>query len=437
MKLTQSNSIDYPKTTMPAFIKSFPKFLRSEVFRDPIYGYIYLEYQIIEKLIDTSIFQRLRRIKQLSGANIIFHSAEHSRFTHSLGVYELARRFLKIKNIAIHFDEYQKLLLLISALLHDIGHGAYSHTFETLFHLNHEHQSALIIKHNPEISHILDQISPNFKHDVASVIAKTKKFLLIEQILSSQIDIDRLDYLERDSYFTGAVYGHIDSERLMRSMTIEVNSKTQQNCIAFRQSGVFAVENYLINRYHMFWQVYYHPKVRAYNVILEKICKRINDLLKNNYPFDSYMNIFATFIADKTNLDNYLAIDDYYMNGLILQLKDSSDIILKNLCLDFLNRHIWHILDDNEENKAKINEIKSKYQEQNPAYLNYYITSNQVGKSAYSENNKTFGENILIKTNNQLKSLKEESPMIKNLIKNSLKIDNKFFYRPLEYIKQS
>ncbi|WP_349402012.1 HD domain-containing protein [Candidatus Phytoplasma solani] len=410
---------------------NYPKFLRSEVFRDPIYGYIYLEYRIIETLINTSAFQRLRRIKQLSGANIIFHNAEHSRFTHSLGVYELARRFLKIKNLAIHFSEKEKLLLLISALLHDIGHGAYSHTFETIFNVNHEIQSARIIKEDQEIVFVLDQIESNFKDDVASIIEKTNKFPLIEQILSSQIDVDRLDYLERDSYFTGAVYGHIDTERLMRSMIIEVNPKTQLKCVAFRQSGVFAIENYLINRYHMFWQVYYHPKARAYIAILEKIFKRLEDLLQLNFSFDSYINILATFLKDKTNLKNYLAIDDYYINGLILQLKDSSDEILKNLCLDFLNRSIWNILDNNEENQAKIINIKNQYQTQNEKFLDYYTSFNTVDKRAYYENNKIFGENILIQSHNQLKNLKEESPIIKNLIKNSLKRDKKFFYRPI------
>ncbi|MGL9687591.1 MAG: HD domain-containing protein [Candidatus Phytoplasma sp. TWB_XP] len=416
------------QTTNP----SFKKFLRSEVFRDPIYGYIYLEYELIEKLIDTSVFQRLRRIKQLSGANIVFHGAEHSRFTHSLGVYELARRFLKITNIKKHFSETQKLILLASSLLHDIGHGAYSHSFETLFDANHETQSARIIKHNKEIGALLDQISPDFKNNVASVIEKTKKFPLIEQILTSQIDIDRLDYLERDSYFTGATYGHIDLERLMRSMIIEPHpSKNNEKCIAFRQSGVFAIENYLINRYHMFWQVYYHPKVRAYSTILEKICKRLCDLLQNNYPVDPYIQPFYNFVNNQTDLDKYLAIDDYYMNGLILHLQNSKDTILKNLCNDFLNRRIWHILDDNDQNQEQIAHIKQQYHNQNRDYIKYYTSSNAAFQNAYSESKPKFETKILIKSQGGLKSLKEESPIIKSLIKSSPKQDNKFFYRPL------
>jgi HD superfamily phosphohydrolase len=416
------------QTTNP----SLKKFLRSEVFRDPIYGYIYIEYELIEKLIDTSIFQRLRRIKQLSAANIVFHGAEHSRFTHSLGVYELARRFLKITNIKKHFSETEKLILLISSLLHDIGHGAYSHSFETLFNVNHEMKSAHIIKNKKEIGDLLDQISPDFKNDVASVIEKTKKFPLIEQILTSKIDIDRLDYLERDSYFTGATYGHIDLERLMRSMIIESNpSKNNEKCIAFRKSGVFAIENYLINRYHMFWQVYYHPKVRAYSVILEKICKRLIDLMQNNYTIDQYLQPFYNFVNKQNNIDYYLAIDDYYMNGLILYLQKSKDVILKNLCNDFLNRRIWHILDDNDQNQEQITNIKQQYHSQNPDYIKYYTSSNVAFQNAYSESKNKLNPEILIKSHKGLQSLKEESPIIKSLIKSSPKQDNKFFYRPL------
>ncbi|MBS2126248.1 HD domain-containing protein ['Fragaria x ananassa' phyllody phytoplasma] len=418
---------------MPQLKIANKKFCRPEVFRDPIYGYVYLQYQIIEKLIDTSAFQRLRRIKQLSGANIVFHNAEHSRFTHSLGVYELARRFLNINNLQQHFSENEQLLLLISALLHDIGHSFYSHSFEALFDCKHEKQGALIIQHDPEISALLEEINPNFKNDVASIVAKKNKFPLIEQILSGQIDIDRLDYLERDAYFTGAIYGHIDLERLMRSMIIETNPQTQQKCIAFRQSGVFAVENYLINRYHMFWQVYYHPKVRAYMTILEKICQRLKLLLKTNYSFDSYIDIFKNLLDDPKNYANYLALDDTYINALILHLQNSSDLILKNLCRDFINRSIWNVLDNNEDNQAKINDIKNQYANLNLEYVSYYTSLNTVDKIAYSENNENFADNILIKTQNQLKSLKEESLIIKSLIESGSKKDHKFFYRALPH----
>src|SRR5690554_5981529 len=152
------------------------KLERQEVFRDPLYGYIHVDYEFIIDLIDTSVFQRLRRIRQLSGVHMVFHAAEHSRFSHALGVYELAYRFLNIKEIDENLNEREKLLFLITALLHDIGHGAYSHAFEYVFKVNHEQIGANIIKHHPEIKNILDQVDKDFADDVSGIILKKKKY---------------------------------------------------------------------------------------------------------------------------------------------------------------------------------------------------------------------------------------------------------------------
>lgn len=245
---------------------------RQQVYKDPIYGYIHVDYKIIKKLIDTSLFQRLRRIRQLSGVQMVFHGAEHSRFSHSLGVYELAYRFLTIKELKESLDERSQLLFMTAALLHDIGHGAYSHAFEQVFKVNHEIIGAKMILEQAEIKDILDKVDKKFAEDVADIILKKGNHILIEQLISSQIDIDRLDYLERDSYFTGAAYGHIDLDRLMRVLNIR-NGKA-----VFSISGIHAIENYLISRYHMYWQVYYHPVARAYETILDKIYLRVKDL---------------------------------------------------------------------------------------------------------------------------------------------------------------
>ncbi|MGM1458877.1 MAG: HD domain-containing protein, partial [Columbia Basin potato purple top phytoplasma] len=269
---------------------------KPEVFNDSIYGYIYINYLFLKKLIDTSPMQRLRRIKQLSFVHMVFSCAEQSRFNHSLGVYELARRFLEINNnILINiFDHRTKMLLLTSALLHDIGHGSYSHTFEIIFKTNHEKQSATIILEHKEINNILDKIDLNFKKDVTSIINKEGKFKLIEQLLSSQLDFDRLDYLRRDAFFTGVSYGYIDSDLLIRSM--EIDKKT--NKIVFKKSSITSIENYLINRYHMYCRVYYHTKVIGFSVILEQIFKRVDFLFKNKYKFQcsDIISILEKFI---------------------------------------------------------------------------------------------------------------------------------------------
>src|SRR5690606_14548537 len=194
---------------------------RQQVFRDPLYGYIHIDYDFITQLIDTSVFQRLRRIRQLSGVHMVFHAAEHSRFSHSLGVYELSYRFLDIDEIADTFSPRERLLFMTTALLHDIGHGAYSHAFEYVFKVNHEKIGAKLITTHPELRAVLDSVDSEFAEDVAGILLKQKKYPVIEQLISSQLDIDRLDYLERDAYFTGAAYGHIDLDRLMRVLQIK------------------------------------------------------------------------------------------------------------------------------------------------------------------------------------------------------------------------
>ncbi|MFP7699582.1 MAG: HD domain-containing protein [Candidatus Phytoplasma pyri] len=406
-------------------MKQIKQFNRPEVFRDPIYGYIYLDYIFLEKLIDTKAFQRLRRIRQLGCANIVFHSAEHSRFTHSLGVYELSRRFLEFKNIKKCFSERERLLLMVASLMHDIGHGAYSHIFEKCFHIKHEKKSAQIIIHDQEISNLLDsEIDFQFKYEIASIILKEQKFPLLEQILTSQLDIDRLDYLERDSYFTGAIYGHVDTQRLMRSMIIKNNK------IVFKESSIYAIENYLINRYHMYWQVYHHPKIRSYLIILEKIYIRIKYLIKKNIFINENIAIIKYFIKNKNDLKSYLEIDDYYINGLIISLKNNSDEILSNLCNDFLNRKIWCFLENNEYNQKKIKKILIYYKKNNE----YYTAIDDVNHNAYDEKKKNIGDQIFILNNleDKIQTLKEKSYMISKIIKYGIRKDSKFFYRPLQ-----
>lgn len=399
------------------------KLERQQVFRDPIYGYVHIDYEFIENLIDTPVFQRLRRIRQLSGVHMVFHGAEHSRFIHSLGVYELARRFLEIKDIEQALNQREKLLFLTSALLHDVGHGAYSHAFEDVFKVNHEKIGANIIRENKEITNILDKIDETFKYDVASIIDKEHKFPIIEQLISSQLDIDRLDYLERDAYFTGAVYGHIDLERLMRVLTI----KNKQ--VVFKESGIHAIENYLISRYHMYWQVYYHPKARAFEVILGKIYLRIHELLKEGYDFKYDVSPLKKIMTNTNDLEAYYQIDDYYMNGLIAFLTKSEDPILSDLSKDFFNRSIWSYLDDTKENIEKIKEIETSYKD----LKKYYTLTTTVFQSAYRESDKNLGDQIhILLKNGDIKPLSAHSSIIHSLITTSYKEDPKFFYKELK-----
>lgn len=398
------------------------KLKKQQVYKDPLYGYIHVDDQIIKDLINSSLFQRLRRIRQLSGVQMVFHGAEHSRFSHSLGVYEIANRFTTVPDLANSLDERRRLIFLVTALLHDIGHGAYSHAFEDVFGIQHEAMGAALITGNKEIRTLLDRIDTDFATDVASVLLKEGRFSLIEQLISSQLDVDRLDYLERDAYFTGAAYGRIDLDRLIRVLHVKDGQ------VVFKHTGIHAIENYLIARYHMYWQVYYHPVSHAYEVNLEKIFLRVKDLINEGFEFEKNdIEPLKRMIEQPHDLDNYIQIDDYYVNGLMVGFAKAEDRILNLLATDFLNRRIWGHLSDTADNQTEIERIKQTYQKEEQAYFMTYRT---VENSTYQNEEIHFGDKIyILMDHGSLSSLREQSKIMESLTYAGTKSDTRFFYR--------
>ncbi len=402
----------------------FNKLKRTKVFRDPIYGYINVDYEIIALLIDTYEFQRLRRIRQLSGVSMVFQTAEHSRFTHSLGAYELANLCLNgIENLKESLSEYEQLIFLISALLHDIGHGPYSHAFESVMKVSHEDMTVKLILGNTEINKVLSLV-PNLASDVASVIAHTGKYPLIESLISSQLDVDRMDYLSRDAYFTGATYGKIDFRRIIRSL------KVIDNQLYLRASGVHSVESYIMARYHMYWQVYYHPVARSYELLLQSIYKRLFDLTSLNNKIDVNIEALINVIKNPDDLNSYILLDDSYVNGMIKQLTKSSDIILKDLALSFEKRYLYNYKEIiNEEDEIYIANIKSSIKEE---YLPYYYIETKVSQKAYLhiDSDVTDINDIkIIKEDGSILSLEEYSSIINGLILSADKSSKRVFYK--------
>src|SRR5699024_7974474 len=198
-------------------------------------------------------------------------SSDLSRFTHSLGVYEISRRICDIfsRNFSKEkignggWDDQERLVTLCAALLHDVGHGPYSHTFEHIFHTNHEAITVEIITSpETEVYQILNRVEEGFPEKVASVIQKTYPNPQVVQMISSQIDADRMDYLLRDAYYTGTEYGTFDLTRILRVI------RPYKGGIAFSMNGMHAVEDYIVSRYQMYVQVYFHPVSRGMEVIL-------------------------------------------------------------------------------------------------------------------------------------------------------------------------
>ena len=401
----------------------FTKLKRPKVFRDPIYGYINVEYKIIDDLIDTKEFQRLRRIKQLAGLSMVFHTAEHSRFCHSLGAYEMARKVIdKAEGIKEALGEYEQVLFLCAALLHDLGHGPYSHAFEAVMPISHEEITVKIILGNTEVNKILS-INPNLALDIASIINHNGKYELIEALVSSQLDVDRMDYLQRDSYFSGALYGTIDANRIIRSMKI-INKE-----VVYRASGAPAVESYLMARYHMYNQIYYHQVARSYELLLQSIFFRIFDLIDSGINVNAYIFEFVDAVKN-INLDSYLFIDDLYVNGFIKQLSKSDDSILNDLCNRFLNRKLFEVIDLRlEEDKEKIENIRKKYTN-DPILSRYYYEESRLSQYAYKhidDIDKVNDIKILLPSG-KIVSLEEYSPIVKGLITNAFNTFERIFY---------
>lgn len=313
-----------------------------KVFRDPVHSYIHVQHQVILDLINSAEVQRLRRIKQLGTSSFTFHGAEHSRFAHSLGVYEISRRICDIfqRNYSKKqlgedgWDDDERLITLCAALLHDIGHGPYSHTFEHIFQTNHEQFTIdIITSPKTEVHQILSRISSDFPEKVASVITKTYPNPQVVQMISSQIDADRMDYLLRDAYFTGAEYGTFDLTRVLSVI------RPYKCGIAFSMNGMHAVEDYIVSRYQMYVQVYFHPTSRGMEVLLDHLLHRAQELFieyPEEYSFQA--QLLLPFFKNDYTLADYLKLDDNILSAYFTQWLDLPDVILSDLAKRFLMR---------------------------------------------------------------------------------------------------
>lgn len=358
------------------------KLNKKEVYLDPLHGYIQVEYKLIYDLIQSKEMQRLKHIKQLGGTTQVFPTAEHSRFAHALGTYEIARCIIeKSDSIKETLSEEEKVVTLCAALLHDLGHGPFSHAFEMVNLVPHEDYTVQFILEDSEVHQILNNVDKNLPRQVADVITKKHPNHIMCQIVSSQLDADRMDYLSRDAYFTGINYGYIDHEKLIRSMVVDGQR------ICFKESGLSSIENFILGRYHMYKQVYYHPSSLAYEMIVVGLLRRYIDLYKEGFAFKDHYKILEP-LARKTKLNNdeYLCLDDHLIYACAKQFENEDDVVLKDLSQRLIyHRPLKSIFVNSEEEKEAIL-LKLKEANYDPRY--YYFTnkaSQVVYKSAKND----------------------------------------------------
>ncbi|MDO3681513.1 HD domain-containing protein [Paenibacillus ehimensis] len=308
-----------------------------KVFKDPVHKYIYVQDQTIWDLINTKEFQRLRRIRQLGTCFLTFHGAEHSRFSHSLGVYEVTRKIISQfeRNKYEDWPREERLLCLCASLLHDVGHGPFSHSIEKTFGTHHEEWSCRIVLGDTEVNRVLRRVSPTFPQQVAGVIAKTYNQEIVVSLVSSQLDADRMDYLLRDAYFTGVNYGTFDLERILRVM------RPYQGHIVVKESGMHAVEDYLMSRYQMYWQVYFHPVTRSAEVLLHNIFQRAKHLHEEGFAFRFLLHPLPNLFRQKMTVHDHFLMDEAFMQTVLMQWSFEEDPVLSDLCTRFLQRRLF------------------------------------------------------------------------------------------------
>lgn len=346
--------------------------------RDVIHGDISIEEEVIKQLIETKEFQRLRNIKQLGLTYLAFPTTEHSRFMHSVGVYYLVTQLLDVLEAKTGqaFEVKERLALQIACLLHDLGHGPFSHTSEEFFGFNHEDYTIKIIEDkDTEVNKVLTNYGESIIEEVVSFIKKTHHNPVLNSILSGTIDVDRMDYLMRDSYFAGVSYGEIDIQRIFNVIDIKDNS------IVFHEKGVKALEDIIISRYNMFSQVYLNKKALAYEVLVAEILGELRTLVDSQFKLPYSIEKVLPFFDGDISVKDYLLADDLVFLTLINDLANLEDNEQTNyvrfLSQVFVNKKIVFTKPDNPIYTNKTgNYVKKVYNES----VLIYTTSHDIIK---------------------------------------------------------
>lgn len=357
----------------------------SKILNDPVYGFITLNRGILLDLIDHPYFQRLSRIKQLGLTYLVYPGAHHTRFHHAVGAAYLMKQALStFKELGVNIQREEERGALIAILLHDIGHGPYSHALEHSFlsGVSHENVSEIFMRkldeqYNGELS-LAIQIFRNEYH---------KKFL--HQLVSSQLDMDRLDYLKRDSFFTGVSEGVVSNQRIIKMFDIVDDE------ILIKEKGIYSIEKFIVARRLMYWQVYLHKTVLSAEFLLAKIISRARELLCNGEKLfvTPELNMFLTKNISKFELEQevylnaFASLDDNDIMTCIKVWMQSKDIVLSRLASMLIERKLLKVKISNTSfDVEQINEIRKIHQKElglNDHEIKYFVFQEQMINNAY------------------------------------------------------
>jgi len=357
-----------------------------KILNDPIYGFITIPNSLIFDLIEHKYFQRLRRITQMGMSYLVYPGAHHTRFHHAIGCMHLMQKtvqVLRFKGVEVSLEEENALLIAI--LLHDIGHGPFSHAMEhsIVNNVSHEEISLLFMETlNTEFNGSLTLAIKIFKGEYP------RKFMC--QLISSQIDMDRADYLKRDSFYTGVAEGNINSERLITMLNVVDDS------LVVEDKGIYSVEKFLVARRLMYWQVYLHKTSLVAEQLLIRVLKRAKELtfkgvkLEASKPLQYFLeNEISLNNFNTKTLNTFAMLDDYDIVSAMKAWQFHEDFVLRNLCEMIINRDLLKV-------KLKKKKIKSQILEQHTQKLmqahnisqeeaDYFVFTGEISNQAYEQ----------------------------------------------------
>ncbi len=364
--------------------------MAERIYRDSVHNIIRVntdsaEGKLIVSLIDTPEFQRLRRIRQLGLAYFAYQAAEHSRFSHSLGAFHLAARMIAKLRLSYEIPDQAQTAVRVAALLHDIGHGPFSHVIESILDFHHEQFTIeAVLSDETEVGRLLREHSDDLPGNVASIIRGDFPHRALSQLVSSQLDVDRMDYLLRDSLMTGAKYGIFDLEWIIKS--IEINEADDHLYVS--APGIYAVEDYLQARYYMYRQVYFHRTLRSAEAVLRVLLRRALDLAQGGHGlWQAQGTAMDKILAGrKLDLSDHMELDDTDVMYSIKRWQRSDDEILADLSKRFLDRRLFKAfdLDMPEDERSEFVEEARRMVTAGGFDPAYYFVEDKAGNAPYS-----------------------------------------------------
>lgn len=356
-----------------------------KILNDPIYGFIRIPNSLIFDIIEHPSFQRLRRVSQMGFSNLVYPGANHTRFHHALGCLHLMQKAINVLRVkGINISKEEENALCIAILLHDIGHGPFSHALE--------HSIVTGITHEEISLKYMKQLNKEFKGklDLAIEIFTGKYHrLFLQQLISSQLDIDRLDYLKRDSFYTGVAEGNISSDRLIAMMNVVDDE------LVIEKKGIYSVEKFLIARRLMYWQVYLHKTSLGAEYMLVKVLKRAKELAEKKIDLFCSSSLHH-FLYNKTNQDNFdtrtldlfSKLDDYDLLSAIKEWTNHSDKIISNLSNMIVNRNLLKVeIYDEQVSEVDISNHKKRFMKTSDLsnkQVSYFVFNGDISNQAYN-----------------------------------------------------